>query len=72
ITGMSIVFAALSLISLCISLLPKVLEGVARVYPESAGHGQRPVPRQARDDCEVVAAIAFACHAEALGQPADR
>lgn len=72
ITGMSIVFAGLGLICLCIFLLPKILERVARIYPEPAGHMRRPVPRQARDDSEVVAAIAFARHAEAHGQPADK
>ncbi|MBT4502724.1 MAG: OadG family protein [Gemmatimonadetes bacterium] len=64
ITGMSIVFCALGLISLFIFLLPKILERVARLYPESEGHGARPDPRQARDDSELAAAIAFAFHAE--------
>ena len=82
ITGMSIVFVALALTSLCIFVLPKLLERVARIYPESAGHGKRPAPRPdtpapaapaapARDEAEVVAAIAFACHAAAQGQPVD-
>lgn len=74
ITGMSIVFAALALISLCIFVLPKLLERVARIYPETAGHVNRPTPRPpkpAGDDGEVVAAIAYACHIAAHGQPAD-
>lgn len=74
ITGMSIVFAALALISVCISVLPKLLERVARIHPESAGHAKRSAPRAPRpadDDGEVAAAIAFACHAAAQGRPAD-
>ncbi len=63
ITGMSIVFCALGLISLFIFLLPKILERVARLYPESEGHGARPAPRQVRDDPELAAAIAVAFHA---------
>ena len=63
VTGMSIVFTALGLISLFIALLPRILERVARLFPESQGHGVRKKVREERDDSEVVAAIALALHA---------
>ena len=62
ITGMSIVFTALGLISLFIALLPRILERFARFFPESEGHGARKRPRVEKDDTEIVTAIAFALH----------
>ena len=72
VTGMSIVFTALGVISLFIAFLPRILERVARFFPESEGHGTRKKPREERDDAEVVAAIAFALHAKMGKHLADR
>ena len=65
ITGMTIVFAALGLISACIFFLPTIMEKIGRIYPEPQVHGPGPETRPARDDTEVVAAIAAALHAHA-------
>lgn len=59
--GMTIVFSALTLISVVITLLPRVLAGVAVLFPE-------PVPPQPRrpvqtEDLTMVAAAAAAYHA---------
>jgi Na+-transporting methylmalonyl-CoA/oxaloacetate decarboxylase gamma subunit len=62
--GMSIVFSALSLISIFIALLPLLLRGVAAVFPEAV-----PAPAPARapaavpDDLASAAAAAAAYHA---------
>jgi oxaloacetate decarboxylase gamma subunit len=71
-TGMSIVFTALGLISLFIALLPRLLEKAVRFLPESAGHGVRKRPREEKDDTEIVAAIAFALHTQMRKPLADR
>jgi len=63
-TGMSIVFTALGLITLFIALVPRVLEAVARILPETEGYGGRTTPGEPGDDAEVVAAIGFAFHTE--------
>lgn len=72
VTGMSIVFIALGLISLFIVFLPRILERVARFFPESEGHGTQKRPRAERDDAEVVTAIAFALHAKMRRHLADK
>lgn len=55
-TGMIIVFGALVLVSLLISVLPRLLDFYARYYPEKEGHGASKKPV----DDEIVAAIALA------------
>ncbi len=66
IAGLLIVFAALLLISLFIAVLPKLLEQVARVWPEvESHHGSE--ARAAEPDVEqaaVLAAIGFVLHTE--------
>jgi len=71
ITGMSIVFFALGLISLFIGLLPRILERTARFLPESPGHGAPKKPREEKDDTEIVAAIALALHTRMHRHSAD-
>lgn len=65
ITGMVIVFFALTAISLFIAALPRILERVNRRWPEGGGHhGAAPTtpPAPAGVPAAVVAAIAFAVH----------
>jgi Na+-transporting methylmalonyl-CoA/oxaloacetate decarboxylase gamma subunit len=65
ITGMVIVFFALSVISLFIAALPPILERVARRWPESEGHhGTAPSTKMANEAIsgEMVAAIALTLH----------
>ena len=65
-SGLFIVFSALLLISLFIASLPRVLELVARVWPEvddthaRAGHPESQVP----DNTRVLAAIGYVLHTE--------
>ena len=62
ITGMVIVFFALTVISLFITALPRILEKVAERWPESQGH-HRPAPAASSGPSdEIVAAIAMALH----------
>jgi len=58
VTGMLIVFAALLIISLFISLLPRMLPLLATILPEESAH-HAPSKRQAKDDGEVLAAIGY-------------
>lgn len=73
ITGMVIVFTALTLISITIALLPRILEILAGILPAEGGH-RAPTPRTApppsapaasADDAAVVAAIGYVLHARA-------
>lgn len=60
--GMTIVFCALSMISLFIACLPRLLRAVARVFPEPVA----PTPRQRAvkdDSTALIAAAARAYHA---------
>ena len=57
--GMIIVFTALLLISLFITLLPRILAVVARRFPETAHHAPRRVETP-REDLAAVAAAAWA------------
>jgi Na+-transporting methylmalonyl-CoA/oxaloacetate decarboxylase gamma subunit len=59
--GMTIVFSALSLISIVITLLPRVLRGVAALFPEPVvAPPRRSAPPE---DLTMVAAAAAAHHA---------
>jgi sodium pump decarboxylase gamma subunit len=61
ITGMIIVFAALSLISVFISWLPHILQGLSLVLPaERPTHPAVPLP--AANEEELIAAIGVALH----------
>ncbi len=68
ITGMTIVFVSLVLVSLFISGLPRVLPLVNGILPEIAGHHGAPMPFAASPQAavsteeEIVAAIGFALH----------
>ena len=59
-TGMIIVFSVLTLISVFIVILPKILAVVAKKFPESVGH--HGVPVQDEDDGSALAAIGFVMH----------
>ena len=61
VTGMTIVFAALTLITVFIYLLPKVLSGLELVVPPVSQLEVAPPP-QSTDDEEMAAAIGFALH----------
>ena len=60
-TGMTIVFAALTFISVFIYLLPKVLSAFELVVPP-ASELQVGSPPQTTDDEEIAAVIGFALH----------
>ena len=63
ITGMSIVFVALVLITVYISLLPKILAVLHRFLPEKETHYTRAEDASAQDDERMVAvAIAAALY----------
>lgn len=57
IVSMLIVFIALSMISLFIALLPRILNLIAKVYPEN----NQP-PTDPTVDDQIIAAIGFALH----------
>ena len=61
ITGMTIVFVALSLIATFISLLPKVLEPLSAILP-SEDHSHTSHKTQSLDDEEIAVAIGVALH----------
>ena len=65
-SGMLIVMVALTLISLFIAALPRILEKVAEVFPEGEPHhAASEHPESTRADNEaVVAAIGFVLHSE--------
>ncbi len=58
ITGMVIVFAALSIISIFIAILPKLILLLARAFPEEHHHAT-PAAKDAKDDEALLAAIGF-------------
>ncbi len=68
VTGLTIVFISLVLVSLFISGLPRVLPIVNSILPELEGHHGAPMPSAASPhatagmDDEVIAAIGFAMH----------
>ena len=71
ITGMVIVFFALSVISLFIVALPRILARVAERWPESAGHhaakpSPAPAPQTELPD-ELIAAIGMTLHRRVKG-----
>jgi Na+-transporting methylmalonyl-CoA/oxaloacetate decarboxylase gamma subunit len=61
VTGLVIVFAALTLISVFIALLPRVLLVLSAILPAES-HPPAPSQRGQRDDEELVAAIGVALH----------
>lgn len=67
-TGMTIVFVSLVLVSLFIFSLPRLLPLVNRILPEVESHHGAPIPSSATPQTtkgveeEVVAAIGFAMH----------
>ena len=69
ISGMLIVIIALLLISLFIAVLPKLLERLSQIWPESESHhaheSHESHPESLRPDDDVVlAAIGFVLHTE--------
>ena len=58
ITGMSIVFVALVLISVYIALLPKILNKLARIFPEDELQGGRPEEHVLAEELELVVVVA--------------
>jgi Na+-transporting methylmalonyl-CoA/oxaloacetate decarboxylase gamma subunit len=65
ITGMAIVFVALTLISLFIRCLPRTLELVGRLFPTAAeAHADASVG--VAEATDRIAAIGFALHKEAV------
>ena len=65
ITGMVIVFFALTLISLFIAALPSILKRIAKRWPEPVGHHHGPSPHQPVEEGvseELVAGIGAALH----------
>ena len=66
ITGMTIVFAALILITIILSMMPRILPILEKIYPESEGH-HHSTPSASNgsngDEESLVAAIGFALHA---------
>lgn len=70
-TGMLIVFAALFLVTLFIAALPRLLEVVATVLPESShGHSHHELSESRLPDEAVIAAIGFVLHNELQKQAA--
>lgn len=68
-TGMTIVFTALSMVSAFIALLPRVLVFVNRYIPEVHHHAApKARSRQGGDDAAIAAAIAYAQHCRAAGR----
>jgi len=59
ITGMVIVFIALSIISTFIALMPKLLPFLDSILPEEHSH-HGPTKKAVKDDGEVLAAIGYA------------
>ncbi len=72
ITGMSIVFVALTMIAMFIAALPKILAVVEKFLPpESESHhhsAQAPQAAPVADDNEMIAALGYALHLETQGR----
>jgi sodium pump decarboxylase gamma subunit len=67
--GMTIVFVALSMVSIFIALLPRILVVVNQYIPE--GHARatpNPKPAAANAEEAAVAAVAYAVHRHSRGQ----
>ncbi len=64
ITGMVIVFCVLTLLSLFIASMPRILQVVGRIFPEKVAHTKKvaqPSATESRDE-EAIAAIALVLH----------
>jgi len=76
VTGMLIVFVALTLITVFIASLPRILESVAQVLPESEHRHARPDHSESLlpENEAVLAAIGFVLHTELHKQlkPSDK
>ncbi|QDU44476.1 OadG family protein [Symmachiella dynata] len=69
-TGLLIVFLALTLISVFISLLPKILDALAFMLPaEHEHHSYAPAARQTSDNEKIAAAVGFVLHEIHSKQP---
>ncbi|TWU08663.1 Oxaloacetate decarboxylase, gamma chain [Symmachiella macrocystis] len=70
VTGLLIVFVALTLISVFISLLPKILDALAFMLPEEQEHQTHaPAMRQTTDNEKIAAAVGFVLHEIRSKQP---
>ena len=67
ITGLTIVFVALLLISVFIALLPRLMEVLSVIFPEEHAEAA-PAARSVVDE-ELVAAIGFALHQRERNTP---
>ncbi|MDH3976062.1 MAG: OadG family protein [Deltaproteobacteria bacterium] len=65
ITGMLIVFSALILISLFISMLPKLLPALEKLFPEQHHHGA--AVKKEEDHTPILAAIGYALYCKKTG-----
>ena len=68
ITGLTIVFVALTLISVFIALLPRVMEALSAILPEESHADPAKASRAAMDE-QLVAAIGFALHQRKRNTP---
>lgn len=68
ITGLSIVFVALALITLFIAALPQMLTRLENVLPPEIEHHAAP-PAAPLDDEPLAVAVGFALHMKAKDQP---
>jgi len=67
--GMTIVFVALSMVSIFIALLPRILVVVNQYIPEGHAHATpNPKPAAANAEEATVAAVAYAVHRHSRGQ----
>ena len=69
-TGLSIVFIALVLIAVFISLLPKIVAPFSDLAQPESAHDM-PLSKAAADEGEVLAAIGFALHQMDIRKDAD-
>lgn len=71
IIGMLMVFIALAGLSLFLALVPRVLNRLAAVWPETAERHAAPAAAEGLldEEDEVLAAIGYVLHAEAREQP---
>jgi len=66
--GMTIVFVALSMVSIFIALLPRILVVVNQYIPEGHAHATpNPKPAAANAEEAAVAAVAYAVHRHSRG-----
>jgi len=66
-SGLAIVFFALVVVTVFISILPRMLAGLATVWPEEAAAPEATTSATAGDDNGVIAAIGYMVHAHQQG-----